>query len=376
MDFSLSEEQQLLKDSVDRFVREEYELEVRRQLVDSESGFSPDHWRRMAELGWLGVAFPEEYGGIDGGPVETMVIMEAFGSGLVVEPYLANVVLGGSAVVFAGSASQKTEILPKLAGGELMLALAYAEPQARFDLHDVEVEARKDGDGYRLSGHKAVVLNAASADKLIVSARTAGGSRDEKGISLFLVDNGTAGLERRDYPTVDGLRASEVMLEGVQVGADALLGPVDEGLEILERVAEHGIVALAAEAVGAMQVLLDTTNEYLKTRVQFGQPIGKFQVLQHRMVDMFMNVEEARSMAYMATMKVDDEDPTERARAVAAVKVQIGKSGRFVGQQSVQLHGGMGMTDELSVGHYFKRLTMIDTMLGNQDHHLKRYSEL
>ncbi|MDP6705346.1 MAG: acyl-CoA dehydrogenase family protein [Alphaproteobacteria bacterium] len=376
MDFSLSEEQQLLKDSVDRFVREEYELEARRKLVDSEDGFSRQHWRQMAELGWLGVAMPEEYGGIGGGPVETMVIMEAIGTGLVLEPYFANVVLGANAVAFAGSAAQKAEILPKLAEGEAMLALAYAEPQARFDLHDVQVSAEKDGDGYVLSGHKAVVLNAASADRIIVSARTAGDSRDLDGISLFIVDADAAGLERRDYPTVDGLRASEVTLEKVTVGADARLGAEGEGLAVLERVAEHGIVALAAEAVGAMQVLLDTTNEYLKTRVQFGQPIGKFQVLQHRMVDMFMNVEESRSMAYMATMKVDDEDAAERARAVAAAKVQIGKSGRFVGQQSIQLHGGMGMTDELSVGHYFKRLTMIDTMLGNQDHHLRRYGEI
>ncbi len=376
MDFSLSEEQQLLKDSVDRFVREAYEFENRRKLAQTDQGFSDDNWRQMAELGWLAVGLPEEYGGIGGGPVEVMVIMEAIGTGLVLEPFFATVALGANALLLGGKEELKSELLPKLAAGEIKMALAYAERQSRFDLNDVEFAAKADGDGYVLDGHKGVVLHAASADKIVVSARTSGGSRDADGITLFLVDAGAAGLSRRDYPTVDGQRASELTFEAVKVGADAVLGEVGGGLAILEQVAERGTVALMAEAVGCMQVLLDTTNEYLKTREQFGQPIGKFQVLQHRMVDMFMNVEEARSMAYMATMKIDEEDARERARAVSAGKVQIGKSGRFVGQQSVQLHGGMGMTDELSVGHYFKRLTMIDTMLGNQDHHLKRYGEL
>ncbi len=376
MDFSLSEEQQLLKDSVDRFVREAYEFENRRKLAQTDQGFSDDNWRQMAELGWLAVGLPEEYGGIGGGPVEVMVIMEAIGTGLVLEPFFATVALGANALLLGGSEELKSELLPKLAAGEIKMALAYAERQSRFDLNDVEFSARADGGGYVLDGHKGVVLHAASADKVVVSARTSGASRDADGITLFLADAGSAGLTRRDYPTVDGQRASELTFEAVKVGAEAVLGEVGGGLAILEQVAERGTVALMAEAVGCMQVLLDTTNEYLKTRVQFGQPIGKFQVLQHRMVDMFMNVEEARSMAYMATMKIDEEDARERARAVSAGKVQIGKSGRFVGQQSVQLHGGMGMTDELSVGHYFKRLTMIDTMLGNQDHHLKRYGEL
>ena len=376
MDFSLSEEQRLLKDSVDRFVREFYAFENRRKLANSDPGYSGDNWRRMAELGWLAVGLPEEYGGIGGGPVEVMVIMEAIGAGLVLEPFFPTVALGANALVLGGSEALKAELLPRLAAGELKLALAYVERQSRFDLNDVEFAAKADGDGYVLDGHKGVVLHAATAGKIVVSARTSGASRDGDGITLFLVDGDAAGLSRRDYPTVDGQRASELTFEGVKVGAEAVLGEVGGGLAILERVAERGTVALLAEAVGCMQVLLDTTNEYLKTRVQFGQPIGKFQVLQHRMVDMFMNVEEARSMAYMATMKIDEEDAPERARAVSAGKVQIGKSGRFVGQQSVQLHGGMGMTDELNVGHYFKRLTMIDTMLGNQDHHLRRYGEL
>ena len=376
MDFSLSEEQQLLKDSVERFVREAYAFEIRRKLADGEPGYDEANWRRMAELGWLAVALPEEYGGIGGGPIEVMVIMEGFGAGLVLEPFFATVVLGGNALLAGASEEVKHELLPKLAAGELKLALAYAERQSRFDLANVETTAKVDGDGWVIDGHKGVVIHAPSADKVVVSARNSGASRDADGITLFLVDGGADGLVRRDYPTVDGQRASELTFEAVRVDGAAVLGEVGGGLAILQRVAERGIVALLAEAVGCMQVLLDTTNEYLKTRVQFGQPIGKFQVLQHRMVDMFMNVEEARSMAYMATMKIDEEDPRERARPVSAGKVQIGKSGRFVGQQPVQLHGGMGMTDELNVGHYFKRLTMIDTMLGNQDHHLRRYGEL
>lgn len=375
MDFSLSEEQQLLKDSVDRFVREAYEFETRRRLAASAEGFSRDNWAKMAELGWLGVAVPEAYGGVGGGPVEVMVLMEAFGTGLVLEPYFATVVLGGNLLLEGGSALCKSELLPRLAAGELMLSFAYAERQSRYDLNDVAFAAGKDGDGYLLSGHKGVVLNAATADHIIVSARTSGETRDREGITLFLVDSRADGLERRDYPTVDGLRASELSFENVRVDSSAVLGVLDQGLDLIETVADRAIAALSAEAVGCMQVLHDATNEYLKTRVQFGQPIGKFQVLQHRMVDMFMELEQARSMAYMATLKLD-EVPAERAKAVSAAKVQIGKSGRFVGQQSVQLHGGMGMTDELNVGHYFKRLTMIDTMFGNQDHHLKRYGRL
>lgn len=376
MDFSLSEEQQLLKDSVDRFVREEYELDTRRKLVASDEGFSRDNWAKMAELGWLAVALPEEHGGIGGGPVETMVIMEGFGTGLVVEPYLSSVVLGGNFLVEGGSQAQQSELLPKLATGELMLAFAYAERQSRFDLHDVEFKAEKNGSGYTLSGHKGVVFNAATADKIIVSARTSGSSRDEKGVTLFLVDADAAGLSRRDYPTVDGLRASELTFENVSVGADAVIGEADNAMPLINSVVGKAIAALSAEAVGCMKVLQETTNEYLKTRVQFGVPLSKFQVLQHRMVDMFMEYEQARSMCYMVTLKCEDEDAVERAKAVHAAKVQIGRSGRFVGQQSVQLHGGMGMTDELHVGHYFKRLTMIDTMFGNKDYHLKRYSQL
>jgi len=374
MDFSLSEEQQLLKDSVDRFIREEYELPKRRELVASNDGYSEGNWAKMAELGWLGAALPEEYGGYGGGPVETMVVMEAFGRGLVVEPYFASVVMGGNFLVHGGEEAVKQELLPKLTEGKLKMAFAYAEKQARYDLHDVEFKAEKSGDGYALNGEKGVVFHAASADKIVVSARTSGGSRDEKGITVFLVDSGADGLMRRDYPTVDGLRASELSFSNVK--AEAVLGEVDNGLSLIETVVQHGIAAVSAEAVGCMDVLLDTTNEYLKTREQFGQPIGKFQAVQHRMADMFIKCEEARSMCYLATMRLDETDALERAKTTSATKVQIGESARFVGQQSVQLHGGMGMTDELSVGHYFKRLTMIDTLFGDHNYHLKRYSNM
>ncbi len=376
MDFSLSEEQQMLKDSVQRFVRDEYQLETRRKLVASDTGYSEKNWAKMADLGWLALSLPEDFGGIGGGPVDTMVLMEEFGRGLVVEPYMTSIVIGGGFLMAGGSTAQKTELLPKLGAGELKLAFAYAERQSRFDLTDVEFKAEASGDGYILSGHKGVVFHAASADKIIVSARTSGGSRDRSGITLFLVDNNCAGLSRRDYPTVDGLRASELEMDGVTVGADAVLGQVGGGAALMDEVVGQAIAAICAEAVGCMDVLQETTNEYLKTRVQFGVPLSKFQVLQHRMVDMFMECEQARSMTYMVNLKVDEADKVEREKAISAAKVQIGNSGRYVGQQSVQLHGGMGMTDELHVGHYFKRLTMIDTMFGNKDHHLKRYADL
>jgi len=376
MDFSLSDEQSMLKDSIERFVQNDYDFDKRRKVVALEEGFSRDNWKQFAELGWLAVPFSEEVGGFGSGAVELMLVMEQIGRGLVVEPYLPSVVLAGGLLKHAGSAAQKETYLAGIIDGSKLGAFAFAEPQSRFNLADVAVTAKQDGDGWVLDGHKSVVLGAPSADFLVVSARTGGEQRDAEGITLFLVDADTAGLSRRDYPTVDALRASEVKLEGVKVGADAVLGDVGKALPVIEQVVDEATLAVGCEAVGGMEVLYKTTVEYSKQRVQFGQPIGKFQVLQHRMVDMFMEYEQSKSLMYMAAMRMDEGYGPEAKKAVSAFKVQVGKSGRFVGQQAVQLHGGMGMTEELSVGHYFKRLTMIDTLFGNVDHHLKRYGGL
>ncbi len=374
MDFSLSEEQQLLKDSVARFVRENYDLEARRKLIASEPGYSEEHWTQMADLGWLGVALPEAYGGIDGGAVETMVIMEEFGRGLVVEPYFPSVVLGANLVMLAGSEAQKTELLPDLAAGRLRLAFACNERQGRFDLFDVATTAVADGDGWVLNGHKGVVQGAASADRIIVSARTSGDQRGRDGITLFMVPADAAGLSRRDYATNDGLRASEVTFEGVRLDTDAVLGETGGGWPAIEQTAERATVALCAEAVGCMEMMKEDTNEYLKTRKQFGQALGRFQVMQHRMVDILIRCEEARSLTYVATALVDSDDARERSRTVSAAKAGIGERARFVGQNAVQMHGGMGVTDELRVGHYFKRISLIDLTFGDVDHHMREYA--
>ncbi|MBL9097569.1 MAG: acyl-CoA dehydrogenase family protein [Alphaproteobacteria bacterium] len=375
MDFSFTEEQTLLRNSVQKFVQNDYTFEARRAIAKSESGWKRQNWSTFAELGLLGAPFAEEFGGLGGGPIETMIIMEEFGRGLVIEPYLGTVVLAGGFLRHGGTKAQKEKLIPEIIEGKRVFAFAFAEPQGRYNLADLAVTAKKSGAGFTLNGHKAVVIGAPWADTLVVTARTAGGQRDEKGVSVFLVDKKTKGVSCRDYPTVDGLRASEVTFENVALGADALVGDLDNGLPLIERVTDEGIAALSAEAIGGMKVLNDTTVEYCKTRKQFGVPIGKFQVLQHRMVDMFMNYEQSVSITYMVTLKLGESDP-ERKKAASAAKVQIGKAGRFIGQNAVQLHGGMGMTDELNVGHFFKRLTMIDTMFGNVDHHLKRYAAL
>jgi pimeloyl-CoA dehydrogenase small subunit len=375
MDFSFTEEQTLLRNSVQKFVQNDYTFENRRMIAKSDAGWSKKNWSTFAELGLLGAPFAEDFGGLGGGPIETMIIMEEFGRGLVIEPYLGTVVLGGGFLRHGGTKAQKEKLIPELIEGKRVFAFAFAEPQGRYNFADLTVTAKKAGAGYTLNGHKAVVIGAPWADTLVVTARTGGGQRDEKGVSVFLVDKKTKGVSTRDYPTVDGLRASEVTFENVALGADALVGEEGNGLKLIEQVTDEGIAALSAEAIGGMKVLNDTTVEYCKTRKQFGVPIGKFQVLQHRMVDMFMNYEQSVSITYMVTLKLGESE-TERKKAASAAKVQIGKAGRFIGQNAVQLHGGMGMTDELSVGHYFKRLTMIDTMFGNVDHHLKRYASL
>jgi len=373
VDFSFTEEQTLLRNMVQSFVQDNYDFDSRMKIVRSDEGMSREIWGQFAELGLLAAPFSEEMGGLDGGPIETMVIMEELGRGLVVEPYLPTVVLCGGILNRHGSDAQKEAHLAGIIGGEDIWALAYSEPQSRFNPADVLTSAKADGDGYVLNGTKAVVAAAPWANKLIVSARISGDQRDSDGLGLFIVEKSADGVSTQDYPTVDGNRASEVTLENVAVGADALVGAAGNGLALLEEALDYGIGAVCAEAIGHMKCLNDATVEYCKTRKQFGVPIGSFQVLQHRMVDMFMEYEQSVSMTYMVNMKLSDGE-AERKKAAAGAKVQIGKSGRFVGQEAVQLHGGMGMTEELNVGHYFKRLTVIDTQFGNVDHHLKRFA--
>ena len=376
MNFSLNEEQRLLQDSTERFVRESCSFDRRRALIESEPGYSERSWRQMAELGWLGVGVPEDCGGTGGGPVETMVLMEAFGAGLVPEPYFPSVVLGGNLVAMAGSEAQQQAILPPLVAGEMKLAFAWVEAQSGYDLFDVGTTAEWRDGSHVINGAKGVVLGAATADRLIVSARTSGTSRDPGGIGLFLVDRGASGVTLRDYRTVDGLRAAEVAFEDVWVGADAVLGDPQRALPVIEAVAERAIAALCAEAIGVMDVIVRSTAEYLKTRKQFGRPIGAFQVLQHQFTDMLMASEEARSMMYVATLRLGEPDARLRGKAISGAKHLVGKHGRLIGQRAIQLHGGMGVTEEMAVGHYFKRLTMIDVMFGDEAYHLKRYASL
>jgi len=376
MDFSFSDEQNMLQDSVQRFIQNAYSFDSRQKIVDSDDGFSRANWAQFAEMGWLGLPFSEEDGGFGGTAVETMILLEEFGKGLVVEPYISAVLQAGSIVASVGTTAQKQQILEPLIAGDLLPALAYIEPQARFNVNDVKTFATAQGDGYVINGFKGVVIGGPSADVFIVPARTAGDQMDASGISLFLVDANAAGVSRRDYPTIDGFRASELTLAEVVVGPEALLGSLNEGLEPLQYGLDQGMMGTGAEAVGAMEVLYKDTVEYCKTREQFGQPIGKFQVLQHRMVDMFIEHEQTKSLAYMAAMRLAEGYNAASRKALSALKVQVGKGGTFVGQNAVQLHGGMGMTNELNVGHYFKRLTAIETLYGNTDFHLKRYGQL
>jgi pimeloyl-CoA dehydrogenase small subunit len=371
MDFDLSEEQRLLQESVGKLIADAYDFEKRKLYGKEPTGYSEARWAQFAEMGLLGLPFPEPLGGSGGTSVETMIVMEAFGRGLVLEPYLATVILGGGLLRLAGSAAQQQELIPAVANGKQRLAFAYAERQARYDLTNVATSARQTSSGYVLSGEKGVVLHGDTADRLVVLARTAGGQREAAGLSLFLVDPNTAGVQRRGYPTQDGLRAADITFRDVKLGADALVGPKDQAWPVVERVIDQAIAAVGAEAVGVMSAMHELTVEYLKTRKQFGVPIGSFQALQHRAVDMLVSLEQARSMVYLATMMTDSEDAAERRRTISAAKVQIGRSARFVGQQAVQLHGGIGMTMEYKVGHYFKRASMIDTLFGDADHHLE-----
>ena len=373
MNFELSEEQKMIQQSVERFVQENYDLPKRVEISSKDPGYNKDYWGSMAELGWLGLPFNEEDGGFGGNQIDTLVIMEQFGKGLVLEPFLANVVLGGGAIQMGGSEELKKEILPSLIEGTKQVTLAYAEQQSRFDLEDVATSARLDGDKYIINGQKSMVLNAESADHLVIVTRTSGGQVDEEGITLFLVDSDTKGLEKQNFPTVDGLRASEITLENVEVGIERIIGDIDKGFEILKAVSNNGILALCAEAVGAMEILYKDTVEYTQQREQFDHPLSDFQVLQHRMVDMFMEYEQCKSLLFRATMETI-QDPEMAQKTIHALKHLIGKSGIFVGENAVQLHGGMGVTEELRIGHFFKRLLVIDSQFGNADFHLDKFT--
>ncbi len=373
MDFSFTEEQSMLRDTVASYLADHYSFDQRHAMLSKEPGWSPAIWKAFAEeLGILGAPFSEELGGLGGGPVENMIVMEEMGKALVVEPYLGTVVIAGGFLKHSGH-SRAPELIGQIIAGEAIFAFAYAEPQGRYNLADLKTTAKKEGAGYVLNGMKAVVIGAPYATHLIVTARTDGGQRDAQGVSVFIVPKGAAGVTTRDYPTVDGFRASEVYLENVSVGADALVGPEGQAMPLIEKVVDEAIAATCAEACGVLRKLHEGTVEYTKQRKQFGQPISAFQVLQHRMVDMFIQVEQSISMTYMATIKLTD---AESSKAAAAAKVQIGKACRFVGQNAIQLHGGMGMTDEMAIGHYFKRATMIEGAFGSTDHHLARYEFL
>jgi len=375
MDFALSEEQQLLRHSVERLFADHYAFDARKRYAQEEGGFGRAVWTRYAELGLLGLPFEEQHGGSAGGPVETMIVMEAIGRALALEPFLATVVLGGGALRFGGSAAMRAELIPQIASGALILAFAHSERQARYDLADVAVRARREDSSYVLDGAKSLVLHGESAQKLVVSARLAGGQKDRDGIGLFLVDAAADGVSRRGYPTVDGMRAAELTLTGVRIAADAVIGSPGAALPLIERIVDIGIAALAAEAVGAMAAMHEATVDYMKTRKQFGVTIGSFQVLQHRAADMLIALEQARSMAMLATMMAEEDNVRERRQAISAAKVQIGRSGRIVGHGAIQIHGGIGMTMEAKVGHYFKRVTAIDALFGDADYHLGLLAE-
>lgn len=374
MDFDLSEDQRLLQESVSRLLGDRYGFEQRKGYLKGSPGWSREVWAQFAELGLLGLPFAEDEGGFGGGAVDTLLVAEQLGRAITLEPWLTTVVIGGGFLRHGASAALRAELVPRIAAGELLLAFAQVERQSRYDLFDVTTAAKPDGAGWRISGRKGYVVHGDTADMLVVTARTAGGQRDRDGIGVFLVDAADPGVQRRGYRTVDGQRAAEV--EFADARATAVLGHPEAGLPLVDQVVDEAIAALAGEAVGAMQVAHDMTVDYLKTRQQFGRPIGSFQALQHRAADMLVALEQARSMSLFAAMACEARDPVERRKNMAGVKVQIGRSARFVGQQSIQLHGGIAMTVEYACGHYFKRLTVNDAMFGDADHYARLLADM
>ncbi len=373
MDFNTTDEQTMLRDSVGRYLADRYDFDSRQKVVKAGAGWNPEIWKAFAEeLGILGAPFAESHGGLGGGAVENMIVMEELGKRIVVEPYLQTVVIGGGALKAAGGALADA-VIPEIIAGNAIIAFAYAEPQGRYDLHDLRTSARKDGAGYVLNGHKAVVYAGPYANHLLVTARTGGAQRDADGVSLFLIPADLPGIVRRDYATVDGAGASEIYFENVAIGAEHRLGEEGAALPIVEQIADEAATALCAEAIGVTRMLHAATLDYARQRKQFGKAIGEFQVIQHRLVDMFMEVEQAVSITLMATLKLDTP---ERAAAVSMAKAKVGKACKFVGQNAVQTHGGIGISNELAVGHYFKRATMIENQFGSVDHHLARYERL
>lgn len=375
MDFSYSEEQQMLRDSVAKFISQDYDWDTRVAIVDSDKGYSEKNWALFAELGWLMVPFKEDDGGLGGTAVDIVGLMEELGKGIVVEPIIPTVLLGGCLIAEAGSDAQKEELLGQLMEGQLQLAFAFSEPQSRYNLADVTTSAKKDGDNYIINGHKAVVLNAQNADKIIVAARTSGDQRDQDGITLLMVDKETKGLSLTPYTTTDDQRGAEVKFDNVSVPASALLGEEGKAFTAMENVVERTTLAICAEAIGAMEVTYKKTVEYTRTRKQFGVPISTFQALQHRMAEMFIEHEQAKSTVLMAAMQCEKAGGVDK-KAISAAKSRVGKAARLIGQEAIQLHGGIGVTDELDVGHFFKRLTTIQFIFGSTDWHTQRFAEL
>jgi len=375
MDFSISEEQAMLTDSVSKFIENDYDFERRQKIAASDGGYSLDLWKTYAELGWTAVPFSEDDGGLGGGPVELMLMMEQFGRGLVVEPYLANVVLAGGVLRRAANDEQKTQWLAPLIEGSLQTALAFAEPQGRFNIADINTSAQKNGAGFALNGNKTCVLNGGGADLLIIPARTSGEQTDEAGITLFAIPADSAGIERQSYATVDAHQAADLSLTNVQAGVDTIVGKIGGGFATLQEVVDEATLAVCAEAVGIMRTMHEKTVEYSKNRVQFGVPIGSFQALQHRMVETLMACEQSQSLL-MWTAMLNNAGSADARKAISAMKYQIGTAGINVAREAVQIHGGMGVTWELDISHYFKRLTAIDLLFGNADYHLDRYVQL